>query len=171
MYWHNDTQTFMDNKFQTDDYKFIHQLARQDESKGLALKQQVQIIDHEEGKIQQTNVAKKAKAETAARIAAVKLIWNKEEIQKLKGNTLKDHLRAFKKAGAPNLDKVNTNTPVARIREGLQEAIDLHKSGAWKSALDPIGEEDPEESGGEEDSEEPGSDMEGDSSEWEDFEE
>src|SRR3984893_17631597 len=35
MYAHNNTQAFMEKKFQPEDYKYIHQLAHKDEAKGV----------------------------------------------------------------------------------------------------------------------------------------
>ena len=45
---------------------------------------------------------------------------------------MKDHFRAFKAAGAPNLQEMPLNTKVDNIREGLKHAIDMHSAGKWK---------------------------------------
>jgi hypothetical protein len=47
-------------------------------------------------KVRNDNANKHAK-----RVAAIQLIFNKEEIQKLKGEKLKDHFLAYRQAGAP----------------------------------------------------------------------
>jgi hypothetical protein len=47
----------------------------------------------------------------------------------LKGQALKDHLKAFQNAGAPNVKTMTAQTVVAQIREGLKTAIDLYNSG------------------------------------------
>ena len=76
-------------------------------------------------------------AERAERIAAVKLIFDKHEIKKLKGEKLKDHLLAYQNAGAPNLKDVTTRSKVDQIREALMAAIDSYNAGDWKiSSID-----------------------------------
>jgi len=73
--------------------------------------------------------------EIACRVASVKLILEKDQIVNLKSQALKDHLKAFQKAGAPNIQNLNARTAVALIREGLQQAIDLYNSGVWKPVI------------------------------------
>jgi hypothetical protein len=60
------------------------------------------------------------------------LIFDKGEIKKLKEDKLRDHLKAYQRAGAPNLHDMTVKTSVAVIRSGLQEVIDLFKCGEWK---------------------------------------
>jgi hypothetical protein len=45
---------------------------------------------------------------------------------------LKDQLKVFKLAEAPNLKGITANSKVNDIRAGLSKAIDLYKSGEWK---------------------------------------
>ena len=45
---------------------------------------------------------------------------------------MKDHLQAFQRAGAPNLQNISLCTLVAQIRERLMESIDCYNSGQWK---------------------------------------
>ena len=101
MFYHNDTQAFMKNKFQAEDYKFIHQVAR--ESRGEEKKRREELVLHAEAKIiKQTDAAKKRKAKAAAaaqKIAGIKLILDREEVVKLKGQALKDHPRLSKQQG------------------------------------------------------------------------
>ena len=146
MYARNDTQAFMEKKFQSEDYKYIRQLARKDEAKGLEQAKKKAVVEHAQARIDKRIAAKAARkekaAEVAGRVAAVKLIFDKQQISKLKGQNLKDHLQAFQRAGAPNLEKMSLRTTVAKIREGLVESIDLFNSGQWKpNYLETISEE------------------------------
>jgi hypothetical protein len=146
MYVHNDTQAFMAKKFQPEDYQYIRQLARVDEAKGLEHARKNAIVEHAQAKIDKRTagrVARKEKADKVAeRVAAVKLIFDKEQIINLKGEGLKDHLQAFQKAGAPNLQNISIRTVVAKIREGLCESIDMFNAGQWKpNTLESVSEE------------------------------
>ena len=127
MFYHNDTQAFMKNKFQAEDYKLIHQIAQ--ESRGEEKNRREELVLHAEAKItKQTDAAKKRKAKAAAaaqKIAGIKLILDREEVVKLKGQALKDHLKAFQAAGAPNLKTTTISSKVAVIRKGLQKAVDM----------------------------------------------
>ena len=49
-------------------------------------------------------------ADTAQRIAAISLILDKEKITALKGQSLKDQLKVFKLAKAPNLKGITANS-------------------------------------------------------------
>jgi hypothetical protein len=57
------------------------------------------------------------------------LVLDKAKIPGLKGQQLKDQLRFFKSAGAPNLKGITTSTKVNDIHAGLCESIDLYKAG------------------------------------------
>ena len=59
-------------------------------------------------------------------------ILDKKKITALKGQSLKDQLKVFKLAEAPNLKGITANSKVNDIRAGLSKAIDLYKSGEWK---------------------------------------
>jgi hypothetical protein len=134
MFHHNNTKAFMEKNFQADDYKFVHQMAR--ESRGEEKKRREEMVLHAEAKIaKQAAATKKRKAKAAAvaqKIAGITLILDREEVVKLKGQALKDHLKAFQAAGAPNLKSINLSSKVAIIREGLQKAVDLYLAGEWK---------------------------------------
>ena len=136
MYAHNNTQAFMEKKFQPEDYKYIHQLAHKDEAKGVERAKKQAIVGHLQHKIDKKRAARAARlgkaAKVAGRVAAVKLIFDKEQVRKLKGEKLKDHLQAFQRAGAPNLQNMSLRTPVVKIREGLMQSIDLFSTGQWK---------------------------------------
>lgn len=133
MYVRNDTQAFMKKKFQSEDYKYIHQLAHIDEGKGLELEKKKAIVEHAQVKVNRRIAAKAIRQEKAAMIAkrveTVKLVFDKEKIKKLKGESLRDHLRAFKTAGAPNLKSMPIRTLVGNIKEALMAAIDLYNNG------------------------------------------
>jgi len=129
-------------------------------------KRRHEIVQHTEAKIVQKQ-AKKEKwkqnaAATAQHIAEISLILDKEKITVLKGQSLKDQLKVFKLAKAPNLKGITANSKVNDIRAGLSKAIDLYKSGEWKIQND--GALDESESGEEFDMPE---DDDGDES-WED---
>src|SRR3954451_17620902 len=74
-------------------------------------------------------------AKVVERMEAVKLVFDKEKIKKLKGESLRDHLRVFQKAGAPNMQSMPIRALVGNIREGLMAAIDLYNDGTWKSNI------------------------------------
>ena len=71
----------------------------------------IAIVQHTKEKIVVKEGKKKKRAAQA--IAKTILTFNKEEVDKLKGNASRDHMRAFKKAGAPNLQNVKAKTLVA----------------------------------------------------------
>src|SRR4051812_21833891 len=100
----------MEKKFQAEDYKYIHQLACIDEGKGLEIAKKKAIIEHVQAKVDKRMTLQAARQEKAAKVAerveAVKLVFDKEKIKNLKGESLRDHLRAFQKAGAPNMQSM-----------------------------------------------------------------
>jgi len=67
----------------------------------------------------------------ANRIAGLDLILDKKKIANLRGEPLKDQLKLFKLAEAPNLIGVRQPTLVADICKALSDAVDLHQSGEW----------------------------------------
>jgi len=75
----------------------------------------------------------------AEEIANVKLITDKEEIKKLKGEQLKTHLLAYQMAGAPGLNTINTRTRVNEIRSALLAAIDSLNAGHWRTDVPTLG--------------------------------
>ena len=60
------------------------------------------------------------------------LVLDKIKIPDLKGQHLKDQLRVFKPAGAPNLKGITASTKVNDICARLCESIYLYKTGQWK---------------------------------------
>ena len=95
-----------------------------------------EMIQHAQAKVNKRLEASQKRqknvAERAQRVAAVKLIFDKNQVMVLKGQALKDHLKAFQNAGAPNVKTMTAQTVVTQIREGLKAAIDLYNSGEWK---------------------------------------
>ena len=95
----------------------------------------IAIVQHTKEKIVVKEGKKKKCAAQAIQladcVAKVTLTFDKEEVDKLKGNALRDHMQAFKKAGAPNLQNVKAKTLVADIRNVIKEAIDLFEEGKW----------------------------------------
>ena len=167
MFHRNETQAFMDAKFNTsEDYKFLHQEARK--IQGVDKERKIEIIEHAETRVAQKLGARKArqakKEENAARIAGIELIMDREGVSKLTGEKLKDQFSAFKAAGAPNMVNMTKRNKVADLRLALQAAIDLCHENEWK----PYGEQ---ETSSEE--EEEAIDITGiegdDDSEWEDL--
>jgi hypothetical protein len=131
-------------------------------------KRRHEIVQHTEAKIVQKQAKREKRkqnaAATAQRIAEISLILDKEKVTALKGQSLKDQLKVFKLAEAPNLKGITANSKVNDIRAGLSKAVDLYKSGEWKIPND--GALDESESGEEFDMPE---DDDGDES-WEDEE-
>src|SRR6266545_1565455 len=115
------------------DYQFLCQLAR--DASGDERQRHKKLVEFCD-KQQQEKTARKEKCvqknkETAARIAETGLILDKEKAVLLKGQALKDQLKVFKNAGAPNLVTGKLPTLVAEIRQILSDAIDLYQQGEW----------------------------------------
>ena len=136
MYTRNNTEAFMAKKFQLDDHQYIRRLAREENSRGVEKQRKREMIQHAQAKVNKRLEASQKRqknvAERAQRVAAVKLIFDKNQVMVLKGQALKDHLKAFQNAGAPNVKTMTAQTVVTQIREGLKAAIDLYNSGEWK---------------------------------------
>jgi len=134
MFFRNNTQAFMAAKFtEPADYQFLCQLAR--DASGDERQRRKELVEFHD-KQQQEKTARKEKCaqkskETAARIAETGLILDKEKAVSLKGQALKDQLKVFKNARAPNLVTERLPTLVAEIRQTLSDAIDLYQNGEW----------------------------------------
>jgi hypothetical protein len=135
MFKKNKTQKFMQDKFQAEDHQFIRQMARSLDSHGEEAKRKRMLVEHNEARIQKRKaVSEKRKndaADKAERIAAIPLIFDKEEIVKLRGQKLKDHLLAFQQAGAPHLGGITVRSTVQQIRVALQKAVESFHDGVW----------------------------------------
>jgi hypothetical protein len=153
MYTRNDTEAFMKKKFESEDQLYIRQLVRENDSKSTEKQKRMDMIEHAQAKANKrlaaTKKRKKNAQEKADRVASVRLIFDKAEVSKLKGQRLKDHLAAFQRTGAPNLQNLTSRTTVAKVREGLEQAIDLYNSGSWKPTREPQSDVHSDESEGE----------------------
>ena len=112
MFKRNNTAEFMEEKFSEKTHQYIRELSREKPTKEKERK--AAIVKHTEEKIAVKAGNKKKReaqaAQLADRVAKVTLIFDKDEVDKLKGEKLKDHMRAFKTAGAPNLKNVKAKT-------------------------------------------------------------
>ena len=116
MFKRNNTAEFMDDKFSEETHQYIRELAREKPTKEKERK--AAIVKHTEEKIA-VKAEKKKKHEAQAdqladHVAKITLIFDKGEIDRLKGEKLKDHMRAFKQAGAPNLQNVKAKTFISK---------------------------------------------------------
>jgi len=117
-----------------EDFHYLHRLGR--EANGEERKRRKELIEFRDKRQAEKTARKEAQARnaqaTAERIAKLDLIFDKEKIPGLKGQHLKDQLKLFKNAGAPNLQIGKQPTLVADIRKTLLDAIDLYIGGIWK---------------------------------------
>ena len=134
MFFRNNTQAFMAAKFtEEEDYCYIHKLAQENGEEKKRRKELVEFRDKRQAeKTTRKQVRERNAKATAERIAQLNLNFNREEIPGLRGVSLKDQLKLFKNAGAPNLMQGPLPTIVADIRNALIDAIDLHINGTWK---------------------------------------
>jgi serine phosphatase RsbU (regulator of sigma subunit) len=150
MFHRNETQAFMDSNFEPQDYQYIYKKAREADGQHRDAQRKEAQVEFNEARIEKrlaTREARKEKAERRAeRVAAVKLIFDKDEIKKLKGQSLKDHLDAFKKAGAPIPSNITAKTLVGQIREALVAAIDSYHNKSWVPKVLPEPETDCDDS-------------------------
>ena len=154
MFFRNNTQTFMAAKFtEEEDYHYLHKLAQ--DSNGEEEKRRKELVEFRDKqqaeKIARKEVREKNAKATAERMAKMNLILDKEKAQKLKGVDLKDQLKLFKNAGAPNLQKGALPTKADAGHQALVDAIELHTNGTWKLALNKEAETDIAELSEEED--------------------
>ena len=134
IFFQNNTQAFMAAKFtEAADYQYLRKLAR--DANGDEQKRRKELVEFRDKQQKEKTARKERRAqksrETAARIAATGLIMDKEKVLALKGQALKDQLKVFKNAGAPNLVKGKLPTLVGEIRQILSDAIDLYQQGEW----------------------------------------
>ena len=134
MYARNKTAEFMKERFDEDTLKYIREVSRERDTSEKNRKRQ--IVKHAEENIVKRKAAKEKRAENAikkaARISQTKLEFDKEKIKKTKGPDLRDLVAAFKIAGAPNLDDINSKSKVPELKSALCDVIDLFNSGKWQ---------------------------------------
>jgi hypothetical protein len=170
MFHQNETQAFMENHFQSEDYQFIQKKACEAESSKLESKRKKELIQYAQAKNAKRMAGKKKREDNAVkkaeRVAAVQLIFDRAEVKRLKGDRLKDQLLAFQQAGAPIPKGITARTAVAQIREALQSAIDSFHCEEWAPLMEGQVSEDTDSA---EDFDLEGVDSE--ESDWEDFDE
>jgi hypothetical protein len=91
MYQRNNTQPFMNKNLNEDDHKFLMQTGREVDGSGLEAKRQAKNVEYNQAKNQKKNnkdmeTAQKL-AEKNARITKIALIFDKDVIEGLKGQT------------------------------------------------------------------------------------
>ncbi|KAF8804815.1 hypothetical protein BYT27DRAFT_7234469 [Phlegmacium glaucopus] len=134
MFFWNNTEAFMNEMFSDTTHQYIQAVSRERDT---SEKERLEgIVQHTEEKIAKKVAAKTKHTERAVQVAdhvsKVALIFKEDEIDKLKGEKLKDHFQAFKKAGAPNLGTINSKSKVAEKREAIKAAIRSYNKGEWK---------------------------------------
>ena len=111
-------------------------MARLADAEGLEKKRKLELEQHKQAKTNKRLAAKEMRAtkavQKAARIQAITIIEDREEVEKLKGQKLKDTLAAYKKWGAPIPANVTTSSVVAAIRAALVDAIESYNAGHWQ---------------------------------------
>ena len=152
MFNRNNTAKFMEEKFSDNTHQYIRELAREKPTKEKERK--AAIVQHTEEKIEVKEIKKKKRVaqatQLADRVAKVTLIFDKSEVDKLKGDKLRDHLRAFKKAGAPNIQNLKINAKVGEIKNGIKQAIDLLNERIWELPPEYVAPKTQEDCSGEE---------------------
>ena len=153
MYGRNKTADFMKENFGEDTLKYIREVSRERDTSEKDRKRQ--ILKHAEENIVKKKAAKEKRAENAikkaARISQTKLEFDKEKIKKTKGPELRDLVTAFKIAGAPNLDGINSKSKVPELKSALCDTIDLFNAGEWQLQGSELTEENDEKSGEDDD--------------------
>ena len=141
----------MKEKFSDNTHQYIRELACEKPTKEKERK--TAIVKHTEEKIEIKEVNKKKRAAQATkladRVAKVKLIFDKKKVDRLRGDDLRDLLRVFKKAGAPNVQKMKIGAKVGEIKDGINQAIDLFNAKKWKPSYEHVASVAQENSSGE----------------------
>jgi hypothetical protein len=135
----NDTQPFMNKKFQEDDHKFLMQMCREIDGSGLEAKRQDRNVEYNQAKNKKKDdrdmEAAQKLTEKNARLAKIPLIFDKDVIEGLKGQRLQDQLDAFRLAGAPLPVLMKDVRVVGDKKKAIQNAIDKYEDDQWS----PIG--------------------------------
>ena len=136
MYYHNNTEAFMERKFHPEDYKYVRNVARNLEGQGLETKRKKELVQHLKAKNDRRRIIQEKRKQKALerenRIASVNVIVNREEVLGLKGQKLKDYLHAYKQWQAPIPGSITVRSKVAEIRQALQIAVDKYNAGEWR---------------------------------------
>lgn len=138
MFARNNTAEFVKEHFSDDTHKYVCKLAREKDTR--EKDRLLGIVEHNESRIQKKEAQKKKcedrATQAAARIATIELNFNKDEIDKMKGDTLRDHFVAFKEAGAPMPNSVKRSSKVGELKDAIKGAIDSYKKREWTSKYD-----------------------------------
>jgi hypothetical protein len=134
MFDKNKTQEFMDAKSSEEDYSFIRKEARDIDGSKLELKRQKAAIDYAQERLDLKKEKASEKAEKAAqkkaRLLEVELIFDKDEIESLKGDRLKDQFAAYALVDAP----FPKDKEAFRLVPGKRDA---YNNGTWKPTIQP----------------------------------
>jgi hypothetical protein len=133
-YQRNGTQEWEEKYVEDDDYKYVMNRVRAEESTGADKNRKKKLILAQIGKVGRERAARKKaqrkKKERNARIAKVALIFDKDVIDGLKGQKLTDQIAAFALAGAP-LPRAKDRKIADDKRKAIKKVIDKFKSGDW----------------------------------------
>ncbi|KZP17166.1 hypothetical protein FIBSPDRAFT_747504 [Athelia psychrophila] len=139
MFERNDTQTFIDAKFDAEDHRMVMKIAREVDGSGLEQKQKIQFIEHYEQKNQEkvdrADERSRKKQEKRAHIAGVLLIFDEEKIQGLKGKALEEQIEAYRCAGAPLPPAKKELRLVGDKKAALIECSKKMKDGIWQPGV------------------------------------
>lgn len=147
MFQRNDTQTFIDAKFTTEDHQYVMKAAREVDASGHEQKRKAEFIEFTEKKNQEkkekADAKKKKDQEKWARIAGVTLIFDTAKIQSLKGKALEEQVEAYRFAGAPLPPAKKDLKLVKEKKAALVECAKKMADGLWHPRAE--GQEDPGE--------------------------
>ncbi|KZP04520.1 hypothetical protein FIBSPDRAFT_713214, partial [Athelia psychrophila] len=136
MFERNDTQTFIDAKFDTEDHRMVMKIAREVDASGHEQKRKALFIEHYEKKNQEkvdrADERSRKMQEKRAHIAGILLIFDEEKIQGLKGKALEEQVEAYRFAGAPLPPAKKDLKLVGDKKSALIECSKKMKDGIWQ---------------------------------------
>jgi hypothetical protein len=146
-YQRNGTKEWEEEYVEEDDYKYVMNRVRTEETTGADKKRKKKLILAQIGKVEKERAARKKtqrkKRERNSMLAKVDLIFDKDVINGLKGQKLTDQIAAFALVGAP-LPKAKDRNKADDKRKAIKDAIDQFGLGIW-SVKSPHEEESTEE--------------------------
>jgi hypothetical protein len=142
MYNMNDTQAFINKKFQDEDHKFVMKKTCEVDKSGLEKKRYTAMIEEGEKNVQKKRENEEKRTQKAtekiARLNLVTLIFDKSQIDLLKGPKLQDQVNAFRLAETkPTIPKNNVIRLVHLKKAAIKEAIDGFETGLWTLPTSP----------------------------------
>jgi hypothetical protein len=132
-FWKNDTQLFMDFRFTPADHKHIQEVARREDASGATAKRQAEHVAYMKTKAAENREKARQKsikaAETAARIAAIVIITDRELIKSRKMTIPKidEQLEAHRRMDKEVPIKARLNVKEKKV-EALLAALDRYES-------------------------------------------